>query len=585
MSESEHEIEARRQLKGFERVLGAVAPKWAFSRAVAREQLHQFAAVRQGKARGKPATAFDQASSESWRKQRERLDAIWEARAMVENFCILNGMMQRLGKYIVGSLEYQPETGGGKTVNERYKEYFHDWCGRADYTGRHRFRTLVQLGLVSAIRDGEFGFVEHMVNGELRLQAIEGDRIGNPQSPVNDETNIGGIKIDETGTVTGYEIYKRSRTVQYTKEGEVAPDHFIHLFFPDRVDQYRGVSRLAPALPHARDMYELLGHEKIAAKFASSYAAIIRSKDVGAPGSAQWEESPQGTGHPASMRAQAGTVLKLEQGVEDIEFAPGVQRPSGAFMALWEALVREIALALDLPYGFCYNMASFNGVTARLETQAAQRTFAWYQELLIQIVLDRVKRKVLMHGIAKREIPYTKFWERGTWRFGATLTGDIGHQVQADLDLVRAGVKTRTQIAAEYNNDIREVIEKNGEEIQIAMEVSKKRGVPIELLLRDLDNPTALIANFERAKNGDPDPNIPPPPPGLIGTVGDKGVKGLLDVVMAVNKGEMDRDSGINTAVTVYGMTYVDAEALFPAVPVKVEGETPRRQERQGKKK
>jgi hypothetical protein len=29
-------------------------------------------------------------------------------------------------------------------------------------------------------------------------------------------------------------------------------------------------------------------------------------------------------------------------------------------------------------YGFVYNMAAFGGVTARLETQAAQRVFRWY---------------------------------------------------------------------------------------------------------------------------------------------------------------------------------------------------------------
>ncbi len=118
----------------------------------------------------------------------------------------------------------------------------------------------MQLGVQSAIRDGQHGWVEHIKNGELRLQAIEGDRIGNPQNPnTADEFNIGGIRIDDNGTVTAYEIYKRTRTMAYTLEGEVKPDSFIHLFFPNRTDQYHGVSKLAPALPHARDLYELLG--------------------------------------------------------------------------------------------------------------------------------------------------------------------------------------------------------------------------------------------------------------------------------------------------------------------------------------
>ena len=586
MSESVHDVEQRRKLTGFEKLLGAVAPKMALERMVARERMHQFAAVRPSSARGKPATIYDQGSSESWKKQRERIDAMMEARAMEENFCIIAGVLHRLGLYIVGPLEYQPATGDSK-ADAAYSQYFHEWCGRADVAKRHRFKTMVELGLVSAIRDGEFGYIEHIDGGELRLQMIEGDRIGGPHGQNADENNINGIKIDELGTVTGYEIYKRSRTLQYSLEGEVKPDNFIHLFFPNRADQYHGVSKLAPALPHARDLYELLGYEKIAAKFASSFAAFVRTKDTGAQGAEEWEDDPSGSNLPKLMKAQPGQIKKLEMGVEDIEFAPGTQRPSGAFMALVEALIRELALALDLNYGFLYNMAAFGGVTARLETQAVQRVFRWYQAKLEESLLNRVKRKVLMMGIAAGKIPWTKNWEAGAWRYGATLTGDVGHQVTADLELVKAGAKTRSQVAAEYNNDFREVVDRTGAELKDAMDVSKKYGVPLELLLRDLDNPTQLIATMERAKSGEPDPNVPPPPPGLIGTVGDKGVKGLLDLVMAVNKGEMDRDSGINTAMTVYGMDFLDAAALFPveAVAGVEEVETPRRQERQGKKK
>jgi capsid protein len=567
MSESEslQDMRERRQLSTVDKAISFVSPKWALQRVVAREHLHEFAAVKHSKARGRPATLNDQGSSESWRKQRERIDAMMEGREMEENFCVIAGLLQKLGLHIAGQLEYQPETGDDK-INAEYAEYFHDWCGRADYAGRHRFRTMVQLGVQSAIRDGQHGWVEKIVDGELRLQMIEGDRIGNPQNPSQaDEKNINGIVIDDKGAIRHYEIYKRTRTTQYEKENDVTPDDFIHLFFPNRTDQYHGVSKLAPALPHARDLYELLGYEKIGAKFAAQFAGFVRTKDVGAPGSTDWNESTPGSGLPASMKAQAGTVLKLENGVEDIEFAPGVQRPSGAFMALLEALIREIALAMNLPYGFVYNLAALGGVTARLETQQAQRTFRWYQEILEHILLNRVKRKVLLFAIASGRLRACKNWNKGSWRYGQTLTGDIGFQVQADLDLVKGGYKTRSQLAADYNNDFAQVMDQKGSEIQIAMKVSKRTGVPIELLLSDLDNPTALIAALERAKSGDPDPAAgPPPPPGLIGTVGDKGVKSLLDMVMAVNRGEMDRDSGINTAMISYGMPFQDADALFP---------------------
>lgn len=537
---------------------------------VARERLHQFAAVRRGSgARGRLATAWQQGSSESWKKNRERIDAIWEARQMEEDFCLIAGLLRRLPMYICGTLEYQPQTGNG-TIDRKYEEYFHDWCGRADVTGRHRLKTLAQLGISSAIRDGQLGFHERIIDGELRLQAIEGDRIGNPQSPTNgDEKNINGIHIDDLGRVVNYEIYRRTRTTTYVKEGEVAPENFIHLFFPTRVDQYHGVSALAPALPISRDLYELFRNECVAAKFASSFAGFVRMKDVGAPGAAEWEDKGNAaTGQPATLKAQPGTIMRLEAGSEEIVFPPGAQRPSGAFMALVEALIREIALALNLSYGFVYNMAIFGGVTARLETQAIQRVIRWYQEILEEKMLNRVKRKVLMLGIAMGRIPACKHWDRGVWRFGAAITGDVGHQTSADLELVNAGIKTRSQLAAEHGNDFNQLIEQVASEVEKVREVATARGIPMELLLATLNGPTQLFANLERAKAGLPGPDEPPPPPpGLIGSVGEKGVKPLLDLLEKVGTGVIDRETGVLALMRLYGMTFAAADKMVPVGP------------------
>jgi capsid protein len=558
----------RRQMTFLDRAISVVSPKMALERVTAREQIHQFAAVRESRARGRLATASQQGSSESWMKTRERIQAIWQAREMVECFCILSGLMRRLPMYVLGALEYQPQT-GNERADRMYADYFHDWCERADYSGRHRLKDLAIMGFSGAMVDGQHGFIEHVEKGELRLQAIEGDRIGNPASPKQSERNIAGIKIDDRGRVESYEIYRRTRLTQYQLEGEVKPERFIHLFFPTRADQYHGVSMLAPALPHAQDMYELLGHEKVAAKFASSFAGIARMKDPGAPGAMAWEEPAPNSGGVGSFAAQAGTILRLEAGAEDIVFPPGTQRPSGAFMALLEALIREIALALVLPYGFVYNMAAFGGVTARLETQSAQRTIRGFQEKIEDLMLNRIKRKVLLFGIAKGDIPATKNWNKGAWRYGAAITGDVGHQTSADLELVAQGAKTISMIATEHGGTFGQIVDEKGAEILKAKETSERLGVPMELLLPQLNNPTMLFANMARAEAGLPSPDAPPPPPpGLIGTLGEKAVKPLIDLLEKVSTGAIDRESGVMAVMKLYGMTYAAADKIVPAGPV-----------------
>lgn len=558
------------KLNFFDKALGTFSPKMALERGLYRDRLKHFESEPdwhggEGSARGRSATSGDQASSENWKKQRERVTAIWDGRAAGENLCVIAGLLDKIAMYTCGNLEYQSTT-GDKKADDEYEQYFHEKCGSIDLTGRHRLKTLVELGVRAMFGDGEHGWVEHMIDGEYKLQPIEADRIGNPGQLSQSDDNIGGIRIDGMGRVTGYEIFKRSRTNQYTLEATVAPDRFIHLFRPTRVDQYHGVSILKPVMPHARDLYELLGYEKIAAKFAASYAGFLETTDPYSPdGANTWDTAKQGN-RPASMDVMAGTLQKISRG-DRVQFAPGTQRPSGAFIALVQAIFREIALGTNLPYGFIYDMAVFGGVTARLETQQADRVFKRFREILINTVLDRVKRKVLLLGIAKKEIRATANWNKGQWNFGASLTGDIGHQVQADSTMVNYGVKTRTQWAAELGYDYKDLVDQASSEIGYLQEVSERDKRPIELLSSALANPTQLIANMAKAQAGISDE--PPPPPGLVGTIGDKGAKGVIDLLAQVAQGVIDRDSARMSLITVYGMDPADAEGVLPNLPIR----------------
>lgn len=552
------------KLNFLERSLSAVSPRLAMDRAADRQRLKMFEEEpdwADNKSRGRAATAGDQASSESWKKQRERVEAIWEARAMEENLCVIAGLLDKISMYTIGNLEYRPTT-GDKGADREYADYFHEACGKIDVTGRHRLKKLAELAVRSMFRDGEFGFVERQDGLDYKLQAVEADRIGNPSYLKQSEENISGIKIDVgTGAVTAYEIYRRSRTNQYRLEGEITPDRFIHLFRPTRTDQYHGVSILKPVIPHAKDLYELFGYEKIAAKFAASFAGFLQTADPYSPDGANTWDSPGRGKELPTMAAQAGTLQKLGRG-DNVMFAPGTQRPSGAFIALVQAIFREIALGTNLPYGFIYDMAVFGGVTARLETQQADRVFRRFREMLVDTLLERVKRKVLLAGIARKEIGTVKLWNKGTWSFGASLTGDIGHQVQADSTMVTFGVKTRTRWASELGEDFADLANEAAAEIQLLQEISTERKVPLELLNASLTNPTEVLANLAKAHAGISDE--PAPPPGMLGQIGEKGTAQVIELLTAVGRGEIDRQSARVTLITVYGMDAGAAEALLP---------------------
>lgn len=563
-----------KDLDFLDRQIFRFSPKTIINRLAAEEQMTHFSygdgsgASRNGtgSTRGRRATQSTQGSSESWRKTRRRYQAIWEARLMEENFCIVAGVLERLSQYVIGSLSYQPATAKTK-VNKLYREYFEEWAKKPDITGRHNLRVLSELALRSLWRDGEFGFVERFQKNELKLQCVESDRIGNPGrvgSGSNDR-NVQGIWINpKTGAVEKYELWKRDRNNHWSFDVNVSPRRFIHIFRPTRSDQYHGVSLLAPALPHARDLYELFGHEKVAAKFAASFAAFVKTRNPYEEGGAlAWDYDPKTGGAGGRMNALSGQIIRLDDRDEDIEFAPGTQRPSGAFMALVDALIRELSIGLNLPYGFVYDMSRLGGVSARLETAQAQRTFNRFRDLLVSQFLDRVKNDVLTLGIAKGEIPAVRDYKKGRWLFSPAITGDVGHQTQADAALVSAGVKSISDWANEVNGGtINEVFEENAGAIKQAMEISKREGIPLEMLIRDLPGATESLAAMERAKKGISDE--PAPAPGMVGTHGEKGVKLLLETLQSYGRGELDRASTVLLLVQSFGIPLPEAELIVP---------------------
>jgi lambda family phage portal protein len=544
----------------FDKALAVVSPERAVGRLIARQTFHEFERGdwREGQ-RGGSGGRTRHGAAESARKQRQRIDRIWDARDMEEKYCFVRGVLDRVVQYTCGNITYQSRTGDTE-IDQELQGYFHDWCGRADITGRYRFVDLVQLGFRGMVRDGEYGFIPHPTEDEIRLQAIEADRIGGPDNPKADERNIGGIHIGDYGEVLKYEICRRSRMGQYTKELEVGPEQFIHLFRPTRADQYHGESWLAPMLPHARDIHELFGFEKLAMKFAAAFAGFVRRKD-GTTGGTDWlSRNLKPQRGPGEFPVQAGMVKRLAEG-EEITFPTSTGRPSGNLMQFVEILIREMALGLNLPYGFCYNMAMLGGVTARIEVMQAMRTINSWQQLLINKLLNPVRDLVLERAIGMGAVTPHPNWREGAWNFGARLTGDTGNYVQEQAILLQNGLITRGKVAEEIDGSSNvEIARTLAREVKELQEVAAESGVPIELIVPQMANATALLA----AINTPPAPP-PQPPPGYVGQAGEKTAAQVIEVLTAYAEGKLERESAIQSLIWVYGVPRRKAETLVPA--------------------
>jgi len=547
-----------------DRAISFVSPEAGVRRGMARSQLRLFGydAANPGTKRGRSGSASKNASSENWRSARDRINLMWDSRDVVRNFAILRGMVARIVQYVCDGTSYISQT-GDEGVDGAYQDYFNQWAKNADITGRHNFSDLVTMAFWAMLVDGDHGWnmLTMPVGGAptIKIQPIEADRIGNVYNPAetNEGNKIGGILVGDMGEPLAYEIYKRGRlNVQYTFEQEVPAEQFIHLFDPTRVDQYRGITALATAIAPARDLYEIYEFEIQAAKWQVGHAGVIRVADPFKQGSvSQWDgntEPVTSTG-VGTVQMEPGKILRLTQG-EDVTFSPGTNRPNGAFLNLVQTMVREMAMALNMPYGFLYDMSTFGGHASRIEIAQAQRCIRRFQKLLKEQALDPVRNAVLGLGISEGVIPAHPQWQNGRWGFGASLSGDYGNDTAANLQKLQAGLITASDLISEGGQTFEEVTRRQASEVQYMQRVAAETGVPIELFTTRLSGATELLA----AMNTPP----PAPPAGLVEAGTD--VKPMIDILKNVGDGVMDRQSAINTLMQMYGMSKAEADKIVP---------------------
>ncbi|MGB8170963.1 MAG: phage portal protein [Chthoniobacteraceae bacterium] len=505
------------------------------------------------------------AASESWKKHKNRVKAMWDARDLCTHDWI-GGALGKVVVYVVGELECKSNTGDPE-IDAAYDQYFHAWCGDdhdedgtypCDITGRHRFIKLVQLALLAMLVDGDHGFVIRLEIDGIKLQSIEADRIGSPIDAQQTETYIGGFTIDEdTGKPITIRVFQRTRHGQYVKPVEIEPERFVHIWDPDRVDQYRGVTALLRLLEDCRDLRETLEAERIAIKDQSQFVGTVTSK-TGRNGAGDWEDDVvTGT---KTQKAMWGKWLRMGEG-ESVNFLTPSSRPSGAFMQFMQILIRKMAISLKLSYGFLWDLAMLGGVSQRVEVRGDERQINHWQRILVDRMLRRVRRAVLDYGIAMREIPAHPSYRQCTWHFGERLITDAGYEVNNDVTLLNNGLVAADDVATKYSRNgggLSDVLQRNAAAVLRAQQISGDSRVPIELLAAQLwPNATQLLA----ASNTPPEP---PPEPGSIEAIGDKGAKQITEILIAVANDQLDRDSAINTLVTVYGLDPAHADLITP---------------------
>lgn len=560
-----------------DRTIAVFSPRMALQRMAAKQHLVQFGYNDNPERRG-AAPPLSRTAGETWEKHRDRLKSTADAREQAE-YTWIGGVVGRIVNYVVGELVCKSNTGDPE-VDAAYDTYLHNWagdeededgCPPCDITGRHRLIKLCQLAMGAMIVDGDHG-LQWYPGDEAKMPAlmsIESDRIGSPNDSAQSEDYIGGVNIEPaTGRVLSYRIFKRTRMGQYTDHVDVPTSNFFHVWDANRGDEYRGRTHLLKLLNTNRDLSETETAESLAIKTQSQYAVMLTSKAPFADKSAGAWDSKTAAGTP-TQKVDWGKMLRLAEGESVQGFQP-TARPTGSFLAFEQLRIRQMAHSLKFSYGFVWNMSELGGATARVEVKGDARQIAYLRRLLVDKMLRRARRKLLEHGIAYGHVPAHPNMPVCKWHFGQDIMVDAGYEVDNDLKLLNSGMTDPDTIAVKYNNgeDFAGVQRNIASAFNRTRAIATETDTTIEILAGGLwPNATQQVAALETP------PEETQPQPGTVQALGDKGAAQVFEILKSVADGTLDRESALQTLVSVWQLPPEQAAAILPKPAKKTDSQ------------
>jgi len=476
-----------------DRAVCAVAPISGMKRLAARRVLHEFRYDGAGMTY-KRASAPQNMSPNSYDVQRDRLQLMREAEDLERNFSPAKMLNRKYALY-TAPISYHAQT-GDSTLDAEVESYLNDEVfPNCDVTGRYDFFKMMEFGIMGCNRGGDYGWAfvrpglqdgmseDEALEFDLKIQAVEPDRIGGVYQNVVSNNYVSGCIIGEYGEITHFRVFHRSMTLNvYDNPVDIPAFQFVHFTDPLRIDQYRGVSRLATATTNLRDLYEMIDFVKGKAKLSSALTVFTNSNGatIGSGAMDPYGVNVPGGGAMAMQQdIQFGQINHLAGGT-DIKF-PSSNSPSSEEQALMTMLLKLTAMSYDLPYSFALDASALGGVSSRLESEQAKAEFERGQRVLAPHA-HRIKNAFLFDAVAKGIFPQRvlRSITKGRWGYRSHPQPDIGKEATAAVNLYQTGLLDPLKYWVDNAQDPEEVAKSMGRWHQIKTKVAEDIGVPVE---------------------------------------------------------------------------------------------------------
>lgn len=471
-----------------DKAIAYIAPKIAAQRMASRAQLAM--------AGGYTGAKFDRASTNRWNPfaGSPHTDIIRDlpvlrsrSRDQMRNAPVALGALNTTVNHVVGTgLTYTPsidaaflglDQEAADAWQKNTKRRYDTWAASTDVDlGRRlNFYGVQELAFRSMLESGDVFIATPMVargkgKKKLALQTIEADRVCNPDRKPDTPTIIDGIEIDP-GTTEAIAVHIARQHPADTFKGNTWDRvavrgantgrlNVIHLFKSLRPGHIRGVPVIAPILEPLKQLQRYTDAELNAAVISGLFSVFVKmdpeafdnlfdedAKDAVISNSSTW-----------SGEMESGKAINLLPG-ESIETSnPG--RPNAQFDPFWQAIVRQIGMALELPFEVLTMHFQSSYSAARAALLMAWKMFKSRRDFLATYLCQPVFEIWLAQEVADGRINAPGFfadeivkaaWCKAIWTGDGPGSIDPVKEVDAAERRVNLGISTKQDESIQHD--------------------------------------------------------------------------------------------------------------------------------------
>ena len=411
------------------------------------------------------------------------------------------------------------------------KREFSFWASRkfCDAAERKNFYQIQSLAYRSFLVSGDVIALLPMFKSpgtpySLHVRLLEADRLATPNSSgdsTTEETSSGGriidgVEIDKTGRVIRYHIANRhprseNQSGQITYESidaygkDTGMPNVLHVYVPERPEQYRGVPMIAPIIEKSKQLDRYLDSELMANVVASMFTLFIVSDPDnnittnGIPDAVGEEDRV--TDDPTKLHLAGGAIVELDPGKRSEAVNP--MRPNSAFQAFVDAFCTQLGASIEMPKEILLKAFTKSYSASRAALTEYWRKIPRARRDFIADFCQPIYEAFLAEAVAIGRIEAPGFFEdpfvrwcysRCEW-IGSTMQQlDPLKEVEAAEKRIQLNISTEEREAAEFNgSDWGENIAQRERELEALFAL--KQALESKLGVKHTTNPKAYEPN------------------------------------------------------------------------------------------